>query len=132
MADETRMVLAAREEYGSTQMRDDLILLRKFQEQYPTNFTEKLIEGRKSIPEVIEVDNARRRVKTHYLKPVWLHRNKHISDTAFYNMTDSWGIELFQTIVRPMSIAIDNKHNPEIADFDHLASHLRNLKWYRL
>jgi hypothetical protein len=71
-------------------------------------------------------------VKTHYLKAVWLHRNKLISDTAFYQMIDSYGIQLLQNVIRPMTNKIDAdslEKNPEMADFDYLHAHRENLRW---
>jgi hypothetical protein len=116
-------------EYGSPQMLNDMILLSQFRKDNPEDFAEKFIAGRFTDPLMKELDNARRRVKTHYLKAVGLHRNKLISNALFISIIDSRGILLLQKVIIPMTIRTDNLTNPEINDYKYLEKYHHQLRW---
>lgn len=125
---EARMALESWEEYGSDEMLAALKLLSDFQKAHPDDYCKILVERRNSDPSVIDVDKARRRVKTHYLKALWLYRNNLISETLFSCMLDTRGIALLYNIVRPMTNATD-PNNPEMPDFEYLHEYRHNLRW---
>jgi hypothetical protein len=116
-------------EYGSEQMLKDMICLSQFRKDNPNDFVEKFIEGRFTDPFMMELDNARRRVKTHYLKAVGLHRRGLISDVLFFTIIDSRGILLLHKVVIPMTIKTDNPTNPEINDYKYLENYHPQLRW---
>jgi hypothetical protein len=116
-------------EYGSPEMLNDMVILSKFRKDNPKDFVEKFIAGRFTDPLMKELDNARRRVKTHYLKAVGLRRKKLISDALFISIIDSRGILLLHKVVIPMTIKTDNPSNPEINDYKYLEKYHRQLRW---
>lgn len=121
-----QLALASWEEYGSSQMLSDLTLLAEFRKQHGEDFARKFNAGRHT--EYGDVDQARRRVKTHYLKAVWLHKKGFVPDEIFLAMIDSRGINLLQNVVGPMTNETD-PNNPEMPDFDHIHQHRGKLRW---
>jgi hypothetical protein len=116
-------------EYGSPQMLKDLKILGELKGKIDDDFLIKFKVERFSDLHMKEIDDARRRVKTHYLKAVWLHRRNLISEALFLTVIDSRGILLLPKVVGPLTRITDNLTNPELADFEYIQKCSRKLRW---
>jgi hypothetical protein len=116
-------------EYGSPQMFQDLQILSPLRGKLDHAFLKEFQEKRSFDPRMQEIDAARRRVKTHYLTPIRLYRQKLISESVFMMIIDSRGIRLLDSVVEPLTRVTDNLTNPELADFEYVKGFAHRLKW---